>query len=264
MSLRSRFPLRRGHVPCKSPEGDAEAVLQVHPESSQTCEESQTRGFDDVMFNGAPAILATASGEETLTTQEGIFEKNIESNLEIGQVGDKQIPLTLKRQQKKSVSYTQLSATDTLLNVIAGALELNIFGNKNVKSDVENRNEDQGPLTLSKEIVLSSIENPLPLSTSIRIQKEVLTGIERARLEAVQVTARKSSKWNAVAESYNAKCKQAAMDAAALPGTAAAEDGVDWEAIRCADLEEIADAIKERGMNWKLAGRIKVPLHHLV
>ena len=35
-------------------------------------------------------------------------------------------------------------------------------------------------------------------------------------------------------------------------------DSLDWEAVRCADVNEIADAIKERGMNNMLAERIKV------
>ncbi|KAL3754097.1 hypothetical protein ACJRO7_001359 [Eucalyptus globulus] len=41
-------------------------------------------------------------------------------------------------------------------------------------------------------------------------------------------------------------------------------DSVDWEAVRCADVNEIADAIKERGMNNVLAGRIKDFLNRLV
>lgn len=35
-------------------------------------------------------------------------------------------------------------------------------------------------------------------------------------------------------------------------------DSLDWEAIRCADVHEIADTIKERGMNHTLAQRIQV------
>jgi hypothetical protein len=36
------------------------------------------------------------------------------------------------------------------------------------------------------------------------------------------------------------------------------EDGVDWEAVHHADVEVVAGVIKERGLNWILAGRIKV------
>lgn len=35
-------------------------------------------------------------------------------------------------------------------------------------------------------------------------------------------------------------------------------DSVNWESVRCADVNKIADTIKERGMNNVLAGRIKV------
>ena len=37
-------------------------------------------------------------------------------------------------------------------------------------------------------------------------------------------------------------------------------DSLDWEAVRCADVNEIANTIKERGMNNMLAERIKVQL----
>ncbi|PIA54768.1 hypothetical protein AQUCO_00900981v1 [Aquilegia coerulea] len=41
-------------------------------------------------------------------------------------------------------------------------------------------------------------------------------------------------------------------------------DSLDWEAVRCADVNEIAKAIKERGMNNMLAERIKAFLDRLV
>ncbi|KAE8719044.1 Transcriptional activator DEMETER [Hibiscus syriacus] len=41
-------------------------------------------------------------------------------------------------------------------------------------------------------------------------------------------------------------------------------DSLDWEAVRCADINEIAETIKERGMNNVLAQRIKDFLNRLV
>lgn len=41
-------------------------------------------------------------------------------------------------------------------------------------------------------------------------------------------------------------------------------DSIDWEAVRCADVSEIANTIKERGMNNMLAERIKDFLNRLV
>lgn len=35
-------------------------------------------------------------------------------------------------------------------------------------------------------------------------------------------------------------------------------DSVDWEAVRSADVNEISETIRERGMNNRLAERIKV------
>ncbi|WOL02267.1 protein ROS1-like isoform X2 [Canna indica] len=41
-------------------------------------------------------------------------------------------------------------------------------------------------------------------------------------------------------------------------------DSIDWEAVRCAEVKEISDSIRERGMNNKLAERIKDFLNRLV
>ncbi|CAN6438680.1 unnamed protein product [Victoria cruziana] len=46
--------------------------------------------------------------------------------------------------------------------------------------------------------------------------------------------------------------------------TADKKDSLDWELVRCADVNEVAQAIKERGMNNKLAARIQEFLNRLV
>lgn len=46
--------------------------------------------------------------------------------------------------------------------------------------------------------------------------------------------------------------------------TARTMDTVDWEAIRTADVSEVAETIKSRGMNHKLAERIQVQFYHFV
>lgn len=51
---------------------------------------------------------------------------------------------------------------------------------------------------------------------------------------------------------------QAQVRAGKREKTANTLDSLDWDAVRCADVNEIADAIKERGMNNMLAERIKV------
>lgn len=51
---------------------------------------------------------------------------------------------------------------------------------------------------------------------------------------------------------------QALKDGCKREKTANTMDSVDWDAVRHADVKEVADAVKERGMNNKLAERIKV------
>ncbi|EPS64413.1 hypothetical protein M569_10368, partial [Genlisea aurea] len=48
------------------------------------------------------------------------------------------------------------------------------------------------------------------------------------------------------------------------PRTADTNDSVDWDAVRCADVDDIAKTIKDRGMNNVLAARIKGFLNRLL
>ncbi|XVE76032.1 hypothetical protein DITRI_Ditri12bG0140400 [Diplodiscus trichospermus] len=58
--------------------------------------------------------------------------------------------------------------------------------------------------------------------------------------------------------------KQAEANGKKRERTEKTMDSVDWEAVRCADVNEIATTIKERGMNNMLAERIKDFLNRLV
>ncbi|CAI9778950.1 unnamed protein product [Fraxinus pennsylvanica] len=58
--------------------------------------------------------------------------------------------------------------------------------------------------------------------------------------------------------------KQAPEGGGRRERTANTMDSVDWDAVRCADINEIAQTIKERGMNNMLAERIKDFLNRLV
>ncbi|XP_022767171.1 protein ROS1-like [Durio zibethinus] len=58
--------------------------------------------------------------------------------------------------------------------------------------------------------------------------------------------------------------KQAEANGIKRERTEKTMDSLDWEAVRCADVNEIAKTIKERGMNNMLAGRIKDFLNRLV
>ncbi|XWS66738.1 hypothetical protein CRYUN_Cryun05aG0226500 [Craigia yunnanensis] len=58
--------------------------------------------------------------------------------------------------------------------------------------------------------------------------------------------------------------KQAEANGKKRERTEKTMDSIDWEAVRCADVNEIAKTIKERGMNNMLAERIKDFLNRLV
>lgn len=88
--------------------------------------------------------------------------------------------------------------------------------------------------------------------------KTGLTGLERAKIEERQVSARKSFDFSHLEEEFRPRQRPTG-----LPRTEQTEDGVDWEAVRRADVAEVADVIKERGLNWILAGRIKAFLERL-
>ena len=85
--------------------------------------------------------------------------------------------------------------------------------------------------------------------------KTGLTGLERAQIEEKQVSARKHFDFSELPPEFTPGQKRPP----APPRTEATQDGVDWEAVRLADVAVVADVIKERGLNWILAGRIKVP-----
>ncbi|RWR82378.1 transcriptional activator DEMETER-like protein [Cinnamomum micranthum f. kanehirae] len=58
--------------------------------------------------------------------------------------------------------------------------------------------------------------------------------------------------------------KQACPDGPKKERSSDTMDSADWEAVRCADVNEIAKAIRERGMSNMLSGRIKDFLNRLV
>ncbi|KAG0575771.1 hypothetical protein KC19_5G029900 [Ceratodon purpureus] len=92
--------------------------------------------------------------------------------------------------------------------------------------------------------------------------KTGLTGLERAKIEEKQVSARKDFDFSELQEEFKPRV-QGQERLAAPPRTEETEDGVDWEAVRRADVAEVADVIKERGLNWILAGRIKAFLERI-
>jgi hypothetical protein len=90
-----------------------------------------------------------------------------------------------------------------------------------------------------------------------------MSGMERAELEANQRGKKKNhyKDWECVRREVQGipKCVKG-KPITQRPRPADHEDSVNWEAVRLAELGELAETIKERGMHHVLSGRIKVYL----
>eukprot|EP00850_Spirogloea_muscicola_P003528 SM000014S00316 [mRNA] locus=s14:662330:669236:- [translate_table: standard] len=84
-----------------------------------------------------------------------------------------------------------------------------------------------------------------------------LTGMARARHEFSEGGHRGARR------DWEAARRAAATSTASGPPAPPSDDKVDWAAVMVADLADLADAIKERGMQFSLAGRIKALLTRL-
>ncbi|XVE61545.1 hypothetical protein DITRI_Ditri06bG0049200 [Diplodiscus trichospermus] len=88
-----------------------------------------------------------------------------------------------------------------------------------------------------------------------------LNQMDAGSLNPKAIKAKKEKKDNFDWDSLR---KQAEANGRKRERTEKTMDSLDWEAVRCADVNEIAQTIKERGMNNKLAERIKDFLNRLV
>jgi hypothetical protein len=83
-----------------------------------------------------------------------------------------------------------------------------------------------------------------------KVSFRLLSGPERAKWEAGYVMKSQKEKWAPLRTKILSD-----PDYARDPLTV---DCVDWDAVRIADVHEVSDVIKDRGMNNVLAGRLKV------
>uniref|UniRef100_A0A2C9V8C4 HhH-GPD domain-containing protein n=2 Tax=Manihot esculenta TaxID=3983 RepID=A0A2C9V8C4_MANES len=91
----------------------------------------------------------------------------------------------------------------------------------------------------------------------IKETKEMNAATRKAKSRRVGKEIREHVDWDELR-------KQAEANEKKRQRTQNTMDSLDWEAVRCADVNEIANAIKERGMNNVLAERIKNFLNRLV
>ena len=91
-----------------------------------------------------------------------------------------------------------------------------------------------------------------------------MSGLERAQLEANQKGRKKNhhKDWESVRRKVLGTCTKENTSSQRLRRQDH-EDSVDWDAVRLAQLGELAETIKERGMHHVLSGRIKV-IHYVI
>ncbi|GAA0169519.1 DNA-binding transcription factor [Lithospermum erythrorhizon] len=107
--------------------------------------------------------------------------------------------------------------------------------------------------------------NEKPASSTFNANSEQLDNIaDSGNANTANEEVRRPGKQNQVAVDWDALRKDVQKDSIKRERTANTMDSLDWETIRCADVQEIADTIKSRGMNNMLAERIKDFLDRIV
>lgn len=193
--------------------------MSIPTELSQTAENTNSLNASD--SNSAGTFPVTNSTEQT-TAEESTGANIIDTQLDL---------LSLAQQGTNEVRDLAIE---------------NDVGSELVTSNMNNNNPQ-----------LQQQQQQTPKGPKVFNSKSGLTGPERARQEEKQVTARKTFDWEHRREEFKPRGPGEEPNAAP-PRTELTEDGVDWEAVRHANVEEVANVIKERGLNWILAGRIKV------
>lgn len=92
-------------------------------------------------------------------------------------------------------------------------------------------------------------ENSMSGQSTITVENAATSKSKRKR---VQKDKKQEVNWDKLREQAEINGKR--------EKTSSTMDSLDWDAVRCADVNEIAETIKERGMNHMLAERIKVQL----
>ena len=198
--------------------------MSIPTELSQTAENTNSLNASD--SNSAGTFPVTNSTEQT-TAEESTGANIIDTQLDL---------LSLAQQGTNEVRDLAME---------------NDVGSELVTSNINNNNPQ-----------LQQQQQQTPKGPKVFNSKSGLTSPERARQEEKQVTARKAFDWEHRREEFKPRGPGEEPNAAP-PRTELTEDGVDWEAVRHANVEEVANVIKERGLNWILAGRIKVSTQSL-
>ncbi|KAF5729436.1 transcriptional activator DEMETER isoform X1 [Tripterygium wilfordii] len=101
------------------------------------------------------------------------------------------------------------------------------------------------------------VENKLVEQNSRQNVHSTVTGPRKAKKAKVEHENNNAIDWDNLRKQVDANGRKKEKNKDAM-------DSLDYEAVRCADVKEISDAIKERGMNNMLAERMKEFLNRMV
>lgn len=242
-------------------------------------------------FNGSDSFvgLLNMMGTNMLNEMSSTRSNSLPFSNSMNQLNEEGIELDKQGQDRESVmppSRDQPHVTATGL----GTLEVEcILGEESRSSDIYNKkNEDctseqsgltaesTSQATVEKNLTLtvedepkSSIKNNFSCNNSQGESSNVLnnqrsignkgaesnteTNAENVKPKRGRRVAKETKKVD-----WDDLRKQAHATNGRREKTTNTMDSIDWEAVRCADVSEIANTIKERGMNNMLAERIKV------
>ncbi|MCO5592507.1 hypothetical protein L7F22_046510 [Adiantum nelumboides] len=171
-------------------------------------------------------ILDGETASDNISDQHSESESAAGSSSSVHSVQDSNLHLSIVQENKLELDITANTVQTSSRELAAAA-------------------ETQSALKISKK-------RPMPLSS--------ISGMERAQLEANQKGRKRNhhGDWESVRKQALGLPSGAKESLDSLePRSSLHEDSVNWDAVRFADLAELADTIKERGMHHVLSGRIK-------
>lgn len=139
---------------------------------------------------------------------------------------------------------------------LSGSLGFGLLGGESISSlpSIKSRYHNTSNISFQQQNEANSKEvnytSPERLNTAA-------TKISRERKGAIEDEKKKSFDWDSLRRDVLLKCEKGER-------SKDAKDSLDYEALRCAHVNQISDAIRERGMNNLLADRIKDFLDRLV
>ncbi|XP_015898699.3 DNA glycosylase/AP lyase ROS1 [Ziziphus jujuba] len=196
--------------------------------------------------------LTTNSGVSAVDCFE-IFEETQSSNVyknkdETSMSG--QSTLTVESASPNDINKPTMHAQEA--PICSGESFKNTQGDNTITAQTESRHEEITDITLNNAEQDSNEHG----HSSSKEFTEMNALTSKSKNKRVQKEKKNEINWDKLREKAESNGRRERT-----PNTM---DSLDWEAVRCADVHEIADTIKERGMNNMLGQRIKDFLNRLV